>query len=418
MRKIAVGEIRKHVGNNTKLLSLFSIVIFSFFASDSIITYLVPVVLTQHYGSALLMGMVLSSSSITGVIFDVFVSRYFIDRSSFFFIKWALISALLIPFIMVFLPQSTITFLIVMAIWGGYYEMMAFSHFRFIKTYMKPSEHVTGWSLVEVMYSIGTVIGPFLAALLLEKSEALTLSTSVAFLFIASVALFFLKINLPHAARISRTQEKGKEVHIHNQLKIWRILLKKLWPLLIFYFALIYVSTTFWSVGILMVEEIKVNHTLGLFLLPAFSAPAMVFPFIAEKLSHIWGKKRMAFVSAGIGGIALFAGSYTGSVEFLLLSILVSASCIAIAYPEFNAAFEDYMARLGLFGLDVVGIQRVVVSLAFIIGPILSGFLAGMLGNQATVGLSGLLLAVASAFTFMVVPRKVKMPQKELHSLT
>lgn len=417
MREILVSEMKEHIGGNTRLLSLFAVVIFSFFASDSIITYLVPVVLTQHYGSALRMGMMLSSSSVIGVIFDVYISRYFIDKSAFFFIKWALISALLIPFVLVFLPQSTLTFFAVMAIWGGYYEMMVFSEFRFIKTYMKRTQHVIGWSLVEVMYALGTMIGPFLAALLLERSEILTLSTSVVFLFIASIAVFVLKKGLPNVAKVSRVQELGKQAHGENQLRIWRILLKKLWPLLVFYFALIYVSTTFWSVGVLMVEELKVSHTLGLFILPAFTAPSMIFPFIAEKLSHIWGKKRMAFISAGIGGVALFAGSYTGSVEFLLLTILVSSSCLAIAYPEFNAAFEDYMARLELFGLDVVGIQRVVVSLAFIIGPILSGFLAGILGNQATVGLSGLILAVTSIFTFIVVPRKVRMPQKELHSI-
>ena len=54
------------------------------------------------------------------------------------------------------------------------------------------------------------------------------------------------------------------------------------------------------------------------------------------------------------------------------------------------------------------------LNLAYIVGPIFSGFLATVVGNQGSFGVVGLILCVISLVALVSVPRKIKLPQTQL----
>lgn len=98
----------------------------------------------------------------------------------------------------------------------------------------------------------------------------------------------------------------------------------------------------------------------------------------------------------------------------MVLIVFPTASLMAVIWPEVQATFENYVARLGNNSIDMVGLQASASSLAYIIGPIVTGTLAVLVGNQNTFAILGAILACVSLTMLIIVPRKIKMPQSEL----
>jgi predicted MFS family arabinose efflux permease len=96
------------------------------------------------------------------------------------------------------------------------------------------------------------------------------------------------------------------------------------------------------------------------------------------------------------------------------LLILVAATFGAVAVPEILAVFEDFMARLGEFGGEVISLERSAENLAFIVGPALAGAIALVVGFQETFTVMGGVLFLVASLAFLVVPRKIRLPQQEL----
>ena len=108
-------------------------------------------------------------------------------------------------------------------------------------------------------------------------------------------------------------------------------------------------------------------------------------------------------------GSLLFADSL-----WYLAVVFISSTFTSLAFPELNATFEDYVARLDNFSNDLVGLRSSAGSLAYIIGPVTAGFLASKLGNWQTITIfAGALVIVAAAMLY-VIPRKLRMPKQEL----
>jgi len=106
------------------------------------------------------------------------------------------------------------------------------------------------------------------------------------------------------------------------------------------------------------------------------------------------------------------------SIDLILLLVFFYSAFIAISLPAISATFEDLVKRLGSFDTDLIGLEQASPSLAYIVGPILAGFIAVELTEQKVFFVLGLLLAFVSVTSFILTPRKIKMPQSELLKLT
>src|SRR3989344_8747291 len=122
-------------------LIVFSVIMFFVCLGDAIMAYVTPVYLEKNTRSPFLMGLIISTSSLVGVLFDFFISDKQWHKSYRYFIKTTILLAILFPITFILFPAHIFTFLIGMFFWGAYYEYRGFSNFNFIHHFLSKDKH-------------------------------------------------------------------------------------------------------------------------------------------------------------------------------------------------------------------------------------------------------------------------------------
>jgi len=376
-------------------------------------SYATPVYIESSLKKAWEMGLLISTSSIAGLIFDFLVNRFVKSKPYKVYLLRAILLALLFPVILLTLPPTYLIFLLGMMVWGVYYELIRFSDFHFIHTYFGRNEHAKSWGILITFKSVAYAAGPLLASLLISRVFKIAFSTSI--VFVSASLLAFLVFSKTHKVKLQDEPIKGQS--LIKEYKAWLILLRKIWPLWLFIFSIFLVDATFWTIGTVLSEILKTRDAAaGRFLLTAYMLPSLFIGFAAQKASIRLGKKRTAIISGLASGLILALFGFCSNT-YILLGLAFSASIFSgLAVPEVMAVFEDFVARLERFKDDVISLERTGENLAYILGPIVSGFLAQFYGFQKVFSIMGLFLAATSAVALCVTPRKVRLPQSELKS--
>lgn len=393
-------------------LLAYSLVIFLVGLGDAVMSYIAPVFISDHLSSPSLMGIIMASSSLAAIVFDTVFGEKLRGKNYKFYLWWTFIFAAAFPLAFLILPPLIPFFILSMIIWGIYYELIQFSNYHFIHSFMSPHEHVNSWSILSTFKATSYLFGPILAEYFIDKSDHMPFWGT----------LFFVAIGLlAFSVFIYVFGKKGKSEPVppmHRTIQGYHTLLvlaKKIWPIWLFVFALVFVDATFWSIGTVLSEKLRATHPLGGFLLVLYMLPSLFVSFLANKASHPFGKKRISFIVGILSGVLLGIGGFIYNINIFLLSVLLSSIFTALATPEIQAVFEDYIARLGPYGNDMIALDRSAVNLAYILGPVLSTILGSVIGDQKTFGLTGILLAIVSAIALIIVPRKIRLPQQELN---
>ena len=115
-----------------------------------------------------------------------------------------------------------------------------------------------------------------------------------------------------------------------------------------------------------------------------------------------------------LGGIFLMLLFREGSIFYELTMVLLASTMLSVSYPLVDAVYSDIVFRMGRERKHLMGLSNSMVSMAYIIGPILSGLIASLVGERLTFVVMGLLMSVMAAFLLLVTPRKLKLPQTEI----
>jgi hypothetical protein len=113
-------------------------------------------------------------------------------------------------------------------------------------------------------------------------------------------------------------------------------------------------------------------------------------------------------------GLLLLVAGLMPSLVGLLTLVLLASTLGAVAVPEILAVFQDFVVRSGVFGNEIISLERSAENLAYILGPMLAGGIALVMGFQETFTVMGGILFLAASLAFLVVPRKIRLPQQEL----
>lgn len=396
---------------------LYSGIIFLIGLSDAIMSYTAPVFIEKSLDNSLLMGFVLSFSSLVGAVCDFVFSKYFHGKKFHFFLLWGIVGTILFPASFLLLPPIASMMLLSMLIWGIYFELIIFSNFHFVHSFMDKSEHASSWGILETFKACAYMTGPLIAANLITLEIKAPFYVSV---FFTSIALFFALVFLKYQKAFKIGVEAPKKIDsfsFFTELKIWSLLLKKVWPLYLFVFMLNIVDSTFWSVGALLSEELKVAGGFGGVLLSAYTAPSLLMGFLAGRISKPFGKKKAAILSGVVAGFLFLVSGVIVSTLYFVITVFLASMFISMAWPQIMATFEDYIARLKEFGNDIVGLQSSSSSFSYIVGPVIATSTATIVGNRLTFSVMGALLLAASVVILLVLPKKIRMPQTELQEI-
>lgn len=394
-----------------KIVLLFATMLFFIFVADGLMSYFVPVILEASSGSTFYMGLVMSSSSVAGLLSDFLIAKWFPHKKYYFFVIWLLVFAFLFPLTFLWFPYHTFFFVIAMAAWGIYFEFIKFAEHSFVHSWVPVSEHAYAWGILEIFRSLAYTIAPLLAVWLLLIHDTSLLFFTVLLLCLATCGAWIIKPPV-HSSQIA-LKRASLNRSFSQEIRIWRVLMKKIWPLYFFYFSLILLETGLFTVGVILSEQLNHASWVGGLLLPAYFAPSLLVPALSSRFA-VFGKKRVALCAGLLAGVTIALGSLVAVGVWFVLAVFVSSIFSSLAFPELQATFEDYVARLCGFGNDLTGLEASAHSIGYIIGPIIAGALGSYLGPQLTIGMFGGILFLATALGLWMVTGKIKMPQQEL----
>lgn len=383
---------------------------------DAIMSYLSPVIIESHLNNAFLMGLVMSASSVVGFTADLLLGKFFGRRSYVFFAFWGSLIAIFLPLSFFFLPPLLPVFILSMAIWGLFFELIEFALFAYVENFHTSGEHAKAWGVLSSFRGASYMVGPALATFALHRGENLALLMAVG-LFVVSLIGFLLFRLVFGKGHVHTFEESTEDLNLKEHfLAVW-IVFRRIWPVWFFTLALFIVDATFWTTGTLFSEYLGTIHSYGSLFMSVYMMPFMAAGLLSAKLAKPYGKKRAAFI-AGLcqGFLMLFLGIVT-NVPLLLMIVFCSSFFAAIALPEIMATSEDYVTRLKGMGSIMVSLELVAASIGYVIGPTTAGYLTETIGMQKTIMVAGGFLMIMSSIMLIVTPRKIRLPQSELQAL-
>lgn len=389
-----VLHARKY-GLKHKPLYALSIMLFFWSIFDGVLAYLAPILITERGVSKTMMGLILGSSSIAGAIFDFLLSKAF--TNTHYRRIFILMFILSFSYPVVLFKANTISlFILAMAIWGGYFDLMSFGTFDFVSRETDPEEHASSFGVIDVFRMMAYSIAPIIASSLIIS----TIDSKpfvLAFIFLAVAAIFYFVVNAfgskAKELRISLKRKRG----VADEFALWKKLGRKLLPVLIMTTLLSTFDAFFWSVGPLYSESLKSLHPFGGFLLTVYIIPSLFMGWFVGKIVGKYGKKNTAFMAFAIGSLFLIPLAFTENIFLIIGIVFLAASMSAIAWPAIRGAYADYISEDMPAEAEIEGVADFSNNAGYVVGPILAGLLADRFGNSAAfavLGASAALIAI------------------------
>ncbi len=383
---------------------------------DGVMSYVLPVMIEERVGNQLQMGLILSFSSMVGLICDFLFSRWLRGSRYAIITRRSLAAAMLFPIVILLFGQYIWAYLAAMAIWGIYYELAMFSNYHFVDEEISPEQQPMVWGMITSVWSLSWFIAPLLATFVFNYFVQGPLLLGLGF-YVSAMGLFLILGKYLKRPPKAVNVDERTATSFEQELRVWWTLLKKLWPIYIFNLMAVLVMSGFWSVGTLLAEELGEQSSLGMLFFAAWTFPPLLFSALAGPVTARFRKKKTAFVAGLISGMLLVPFIWTRSIPVVVILTFLSSVSYSIGYPGYDAAVQEYVKKLGAVGNDLIGLQSSSASFAYILGPIIAGALASWLGNQAALGVLGLLFAVVSSIGLIVVRREINLPHQALKTI-
>ena len=385
--------------------------VFFFVLFDGILSYLVPIVITDNGFSATQMGLILGSSSVAGVIFDFWLCRFITDTQyrRIFFLMFLLAAAF--P-LFLFGGHSAWTYILAMIVWGFYYDLYDIGELDFVGRTIAPEQHASSFGVLRVFDGLGYLLAPLFASALLILAGVGGLLWALLGLFFV-IALFFFGV-LALAER-GKTQEPMHHRQLPNlstlaEFSLWERIGKILAPVLFFTFVMNVIDATFWTIGPLISESLSAQGASsfegGLFMM-AYMLPLLFVGWFVGRFTGRFGKKRTAFVALGVGSAALIALPLLSGAFGLIGASFIAGICFAFAWPAINGTYADYVSEALDIEREISTLQDAATNFGYIVGPVLAGITADALGYAMTFSVLGVIGLAVALLLIIMTPRSL-----------
>lgn len=389
-----------------------SLALFFVYLSDAIFSYWVPVTAERTLGGSLVMGLVVSFSSIAGFIADIVIPQLLKGTSVKRLIAYAIVANLMFGGLLAVttLRPWVAVWLTAMAVWGVYYDLLGFANQQFVAETASVEQRPGAWAVMRVFSALAYLLGPIVASALIFKGDMVVVGVAAMITVTGSVIFASLKmqqkvVDIPM-----------EEINLFRELEHWWKLLRHVWPIIVVSLMLGFVDATFWTVGAVWSEHLLEKSWLGSLFLPMYTLPSLFMGFVVMKSGIYKGKKRKGIKFMIISGIILIGIALNQNIFWQLGVVLVSSCLLSVTYPLIDAVYSDILARMGSERKHLIGLGDSALNLAYVGGPIIAGFLAQFAGERLTFGIVGAMTAVAGSLLLMLTPRKIKLPQSEIKS--
>jgi MFS family permease len=366
--------------------------IFFFVIFDGILMYMAPIVITSAGISVSTMGLIIGSSSVTGLFFDLIVCRLFRETHYRRMFLFMFIMAALYPLFL--FGGTTMTFyLVAMAFWGFYYNFYNIGTLDFVGRTGAQSEHAAHFGILRVFEGTGYLIAPFVGSLLLlALHPGPLLLVAVLAPLLISFVLFMAITTLPTREEETFARvERGGVISFLGELRLWKILGGVLFPALFLTLMLNSLDAAIWTIGPLFSEQLgKDLGFSGGLAMTAYAFPPLFVGLFVGVIARRYGMRRTAQWAIILGALFLVGVGAIGT-SLCAIFLLFGTSCaLALGWPTVNALYTEYVDRTPLYRKEVETLQDLFTNAGDIVGPIAGGYMAEYLGgSHAFVALGG-----------------------------
>lgn len=409
MRKFSLSILTDGVWS--KVIALTSILFFVLLA-DAILSDWVPNYIQTVTGSALIMGAIMSFSSVIGFGADIIFPQLLKWTTVKKLLVMAVLSGVLFSGVLYFstLWPVLVIFLVAMAVWGVYYELLGFANQQFVSETVPGKMRASVWAVIGIFRNLAYFIGPIIGGVLAVQGDRVVVLTAGGISILAYGLVFFLKLSNKQVV------VKNEEINLVKELSHWWVLIEHVWPMLIASFILGLIDATFWTTGTVLTEVLARENWIGGLFLPMYMLPSLFVGILVLKWGIYRGKKKWAEIFMLLGGIALALLFIQDSIVYKLAIVFVSSIFFSVSYPLIDAVYSDIVSRMGRERKHLIGLSASMISLSYIVGPVLAGWIASQVGESMTFVVMGVAMAAVSIMLLILTPRKLRLPQVEIAS--
>ena len=398
-------------------LAIMLAVVFFLYLGDAVISNFVPSYMQNALGGSLAMGIMMSFSSIVGFGADLIFPQLFKTVSSRKLILLSISSVLLTAGALLWTTHFVYPaiFLLVMGIWGLYYEFLHFGMASFVANNAAADQRSGVWSIISVVKSLAYCVGPLLGSwLFLWKGGTPLILLYAGFGFVAYVVWMFVGIKTG-----GNSNDKNMEVEHFNmvdEINHWIVLFEHVWPILIVSLTLGIIDAAFWTTGVVMSDNLSRLHWLGSLFVPAYILPSIFIGFLVARLGISKGKKKLAEIFMLLTGMTMIGFGLTNSVFVLIAISFLIGVLTSVAWPLVDAVYSDISNRMGREQKHMMGLSSSTVNMSYITGPVIAGYIAQNIGESKTMMWVGVFVVLVSVVLLLVTPKKLRLPKKEIET--
>jgi DHA1 family multidrug resistance protein-like MFS transporter len=399
------------MGDMWKRVITFLVILFFVLLSDAVLSDWVPGYLQNILGSPFKMGLMMALSSVVGLLMDLIFPHVLRASGVRKLAGGAIVGSLI--FLLSMFSSTWWSYALILAVgmsaWGVYYELDSFMTQQFVAGTAPRDQRSSVWGIVGVVRSLAYFCGPILGGYIASFGDRAVVIGSGGVLFIAYI--MFLIMKLP--------QSTEAEVDIHGinlkeEISHWIVLGHRVWPILLVSLMGGLVDATFWSTGTVLNDTLAETHFAGGWFMSAYMLPFLFVGIIVAKWGVDTGKKKWAERFVIMGGLCLMALSYISNIWLILLAVMLAGTFLAMAWPLIDAVYTDLVARAHKGRKHIMGMSAATYSMAYVIGPILSGGLAGKYGELKNFAIIGGGVVIVGIVLLLTTPKKLMLPQVEM----
>ncbi len=384
----AILHFRQY-GFSHKILYSFSLLIFFWALFDALISYVTPLVMTQSGLTETAMGLIYSSSSVFGAVFDLALSKI-LENSNFRRTFLFMFAICFVQPLLLWQAKGIPLFIIAMATWGLYYDFSNFGTFDFVGRQVKEDEHVSSFGIIEVFRALGYLTAPILGGILVVNLVDIK-AFGVAWVFLVFSFVFYLimLVLLKKQKKDYMPEVKLRPINFLRRMAIWKKIGTRIFPVLALTGMFFIYDAFFWTIGPIYIEGLKDGGFLSGSILTAYTLPALVLGFFVGSIVEKFGKKKSLYIPAIFGFLILVAIPFTQSLLLISLIIFISSLLTTISLTTIRGIYSDLIHEVPKEETDIEALGDFSTNIGYVLGPMTAGFLADKVGNGQSFAVLG-----------------------------
>lgn len=406
---MTVRHLQKHTprfGLSPKLLAA-GLMVFFFVIFDGILMYAAPVVITNAGISDSVMGLILGSSSIAGMIFDLILCRVLKVTHYRRMFLLMFILAMLFP-LFLFGGTTIFIYLIAMAVWGFYYDFFNIGTIDFVERTAQPEDHVKNFGILSSFQGFGYLLAPFAGSLLLlyfqpgpKMLTMLAIPLIIAFIFYLVIVLHRAKEREEYTGVV-----KKNVFTFFSEIELWKKIWIVLFPVLLLTLTLNMVDAAVWTFGPLFSEHLGiVSGVSGGIFMTAYALPPILVGWVVGVIARRLGNMHTAQWAVMAGSIVLMFVGFVTSIPWLVALIFIASFFWAIGWPAIGAIYTEHIEKASLRRKEIETLQDLFTNFGDTAGPIVGGYMAQYLGFAHSFIALGIVGIVIVGFLLIMTPR-------------